>query len=194
MEKNAENSDKNWQQSVYDSMRDRFSRGYVQVYTGNGKGKTTAALGLSIRALGAGMRVFFSQFIKGAKYSEIDILSAFENLTHRQYGLGCFIMRAPTDEDKAAARQGIEEVREAMNSGRYQLVILDEANVASHLGLIPASDLVALAREKPEAVELLFTGRNAPAELIELADLVTEMREIKHYYDKGVKARRGIES
>ncbi|MDR1472084.1 MAG: cob(I)yrinic acid a,c-diamide adenosyltransferase [Synergistaceae bacterium] len=182
------------EQSVYDSMRDSFTRGYVQVYTGNGKGKTTAAIGLALRALGAGMNVFFAQFIKGARYSEIEIMSTLERLTHRQYGLGCFLMRAPSEEDRAAARRGVEEVREAMASGGYQLIILDEANVAAHLGVLPASDLVSLVREKPDGIELVFTGRNAPPELIEIADLVTEMREVKHYYAKGVRARRGIES
>jgi cob(I)alamin adenosyltransferase len=182
------------EQSVYDSMRDGFTRGYIQVYTGSGKGKTTAAIGLSLRALGAGMKVFFAQFIKGARYSEIEIISKLEGLTHKQYGLGCFLMRAPSEEDRAAARQGLEETRAAMKSGLYQLVILDEANVAASLGVIKASDLTSLAMEKPDGVELVFTGRNAPQELIDMADLVTEMREVKHYYSKGVKARRGIES
>ncbi|MDR3332167.1 MAG: cob(I)yrinic acid a,c-diamide adenosyltransferase [Synergistaceae bacterium] len=185
-------------QSAYDNLRDEFSRGYVQVYTGNGKGKTTAAIGLAVRALGAGMNVFFAQLIKAGKYSEIDMLEriagAGDSLVCKQYGEGCFIMREPAESDRAAARRGIDEVREAMKSGRYQLIILDEANVAVKLGLLHERDLLTLVDEKPEMVELVFTGRCAPDALVERADLVTEMREIKHYYTKGVIARRGIES
>lgn len=184
-------------ESVYDNLRDEFDRGYVQIYTGNGKGKTTAAIGLTVRALGAGLRVFFAQFIKGGRYSEIDMLEKIAsdgNLTCKQYGRGCFIMREPAEEDRAAAKEGLAEVKAAMTSETYQLIVLDEANVAASLGLLDAGDLIDLVLSKPASVELLFTGRNAPQELIERADLVTEMTEIKHYYKKGVLARRGIES
>lgn len=195
--------------SAYDNMRDEFSRGYVQVYTGDGKGKTTAAIGLAVRALGAGINVYFAQFIKGGKYSEIGMLEMLERAAeeHRgdnagkigkivckQYGEGCFITREPEASDRAAAHRGLDEVRRIVQSGEYQLVVLDEANVAVALGLLDAADLVALADEKPDDVELVFTGRNAPPTLIDRADLVTEMREIKHYYRQGVRARRGIES
>ncbi len=183
-------------ESPYDNMRDSFTRGYVQVYTGNGKGKTTAAIGLTIRALGAGMKVFFAQFIKGGRYSEIDMLEQIggTSLVCRQYGLGCFITREAVEEDKIAAQAGIAEVRDAMLSGDYQLIVLDEANVAVKIGLLDAEDLLGLIDQKPPMVELLFTGRGAPEELIMRADLVTEMTEIKHYYKSGVMARRGIES
>ena len=183
---------------TYDNMRDTYSRGYVQVYTGNGKGKTTAAIGLAMRALGAGMHVFFAQFIKGGKYSEIEMLEALSgqgaSIVCRQYGEGCFIVREAAESDAVAAKRGLEEVRAAMKSGDYQLIVLDEANVASSLGLLAAEELVSLIDEKPEMVELVFTGRNAPNVLIERADLVTEMKEIKHYYRQGVRARKGIES
>lgn len=183
--------------SSYDNMRDEFKRGYVQVYTGNGKGKTTAAIGLTVRALGAGFRVFFAQFIKGGRYSEVDMLekiAATGALVHKQYGKGCFIVREAMEEDRKAAKEGLAEIREAMRSGDFQLIVMDEANVAAKLGLIETADLIGLINEKPPMVELVMTGRGASDELIERADLVTEMKEIKHYYQKGVNARRGIES
>lgn len=187
------------EKSEYDSLRDEFTRGYIQVYTGNGKGKTTAAIGLTVRALGAGLRVFFAQFIKGGRYSEIEILekiaSGAEGLFQcKQYGTGCFIMREPAEGDRIAAREGLNEVFRIMQAESYQLIVLDEANVAVSLGLLNEADLLRLADAKPDSVELVFTGRNAPPKLIERADLVTEMSEIKHYYQKGVMARRGIES
>jgi cob(I)alamin adenosyltransferase len=178
----------------YDNRRDIFTKGCVQVYTGNGKGKTTAAVGLAIRALGAGIKVFFGQFLKSGDYSEIQILRNLENITCRQYGVGGFIAREPSDEDKASARFGVEDALSAIKSGGYGVVILDEVNVACGLGLISKEELMSLVRERPPEVELVLTGREAPSELIEAADLVTEMREIKHYFKSGVKARRGIES
>jgi cob(I)alamin adenosyltransferase len=182
----------------YDNAKDRFDRGYVQIYTGNGKGKTTASIGLVLRALGAGLRVLFAQLIKGSKYSEIKMLERISefggSVTFRQYGEGRFIVGKPSDSDKAAAKLGLEEIRTAMTSGEYDLVVLDEANVAAKLGLISYDDLISLIDDKPDMVELVLTGRGASEELMERADLVTEMREIKHYYQKGVMARRGIES
>lgn len=178
----------------YDNEKDKFTRGCVQVYTGNGKGKTTASIGLAVRALGAELRVFFAQFLKSGTYSESSILGGLNNLTYRQYGTGQFIMRKPTEEDRVAARAGIEDAREALRSGAYDVVILDEANVACSLGLIAEDDLLTVASERPERTELVFTGRGAPPRLIEIADLVTEMREVKHYYRQGIAARKGIES
>jgi cob(I)alamin adenosyltransferase len=178
----------------YDNEKDVFTRGYVQVYTGNGKGKTTAAIGLAVRALGAGMKVYFAQFVKSGDYSETAVLGSFENLVLKQYGVGGFITRKPTQEDIDTARHGLEEAREALKSGDYGLVVLDEANVACALGLITADDILSLVRERREMTELALTGRNAPPELIEAADLVTEMREVKHYFKSGVPARKGIES
>ena len=181
--------------SEYDSMRDEFNKGYVQVYTGNGKGKTTAAIGLAVRALGAGLNVYFGQFIKAGRYSEIESLEKLGGrLLCRQYGRGCFLMRQPEAEDILLAHKGLEEAVEAMESGLYQLVIMDEINVACSLGLLNAADLIRLIEKRPEGVELVLTGRGALPEVIERADLVTEMREIKHYYQTGVRARKGIES
>jgi cob(I)alamin adenosyltransferase len=183
--------------SEYDNMRDEFDRGYLQVYTGGGKGKTTAAIGLTVRALGAGMNVFFAQFIKGGRYSEIESLESISgggSFVCRQYGKGCFIMREPDEDDIAAARDGLADALREMRSGRYRLVVLDEANVAVKLGLLDESVLLDFVGERPELVELVVTGRGATDALMERADLVTEMREIKHYYHKGVRARRGIES
>lgn len=169
-------------------------KGYVQVYTGDGKGKTTAAIGLAVRAVGAGLNVFIGQFVKGMHYSELDALKRFfPYITIKQYGRGCFIEKKPSQEDIDAARKGFTEIREAMISGQYELIILDEANIAAHFDLVPVGDFVKLIDEKPECVELIFTGRRAPQEIMDKADLVSEVRQIKHYYDKGVQARKGIE-
>ena len=169
-------------------------RGYVQVYTGNGKGKTTAALGLALRAAGAGLRVFIAQFIKGTACSELEALRRFSDaITVKQFGRGCFVWGRPSRADVDAARKGLSEVRTIVSSGEYQVVILDEANVAAHLGLISVDELLAVIDAKPEDVELVITGRNADPRVIERADLVTEMVEVKHYYSRGVKARKGIE-
>ena len=171
-----------------------WAQGYVQVYTGDGKGKTTAAFGLALRAAGAGLRVFIAQFVKGMKYSELDAFKRFSDLvTIKQYGRGCFIRREPTQEDIDAAQQGLQEVREIVASGEYRVVVLDEAPLANFYGLFSVEDVLELADQKPEHVELVITGRRADPRLIERADLVTEMREVKHYYREGVKARTGIE-
>jgi cob(I)alamin adenosyltransferase len=170
-------------------------RGYVHVYTGDGKGKTTAALGLAIRAAGAGMRVYIAQFVKGMHYSELDALQRHaDRITLKQYGRDCFIEKEPTQEDIRAARKGLEEVKGILASGDYQMVILDEANIATRYNLFSAEELLELIRTKPESVELVITGRNADPEIIAAADLVTEMKEIKHYYRRGVQARPGIET
>jgi len=171
-----------------------WDRGYVHVYTGDGKGKTTAAFGLALRAAGAGLRTFIGQFVKGMEYSELRALERFDDLIEvRQYGRSCFIEREPEPEDVAAARAGLAEARAEMRSGRWDLVILDEANIATHFKLFPVEELLAVIAEKPTKVELVITGRRADPRVIEAADLVTEMREVKHYYERGVKARRGIE-
>jgi len=170
-------------------------RGYVQVYTGDGKGKTTAALGLALRAAGAGMRVYIAQFVKGMRYSELEALERFQDcITLRQMGRSCFIRQAPQPEDVQAARQGLAQVREVLRGGAHDLVILDEANIAVHFNLFSADELVELVRQRPDHVELVITGRNADPKVLAEADLVTEMREVKHYYREGVLARRGIES
>jgi cob(I)alamin adenosyltransferase len=170
------------------------TKGYVQVYTGNGKGKTTAALGLALRAAGAGYRVFIGQFVKGMRYSELETLTRLSDLiTIRQYGRDCFINGKPTDEDRSMASSGLREIRKIVLSGDYRLIILDEANIAIYYNLFSIEELLDLIRTRPEYVELVITGRDAHPSLLEEADLVTEMREVKHYYLQGVVARKGIE-
>jgi cob(I)alamin adenosyltransferase len=169
-------------------------KGYVQVYTGNGKGKTTAALGLSLRAAGAGLKVFIAQFLKQGDYSEIQALKRFADLIRiEQYGLGRFIKDRPTAEEIRSAQAGLQQVKTAMRSGRYDVVIVEEGNVAVTCGLFDVMQLAELIDQKPDNLELVITGRNAAPEIIQKADLVTEMKSIKHYYDKGVAARVGIE-
>jgi len=169
-------------------------KGYIQVYTGNGKGKTTAALGLSIRAAGASLKVFIAQFIKMGEYSEIKALKRFKDLiTVEQFGSGRFIKGKPSASDIEAARKGVEKIKAAFTSGQYHVVIMEEANVAVKLGLLSVEDLLEIMIEKPKNVELVITGRDADSRIIEKADLVTEMKEVKHYFQKGVKARIGIE-
>ncbi|TXT45472.1 MAG: cob(I)alamin adenosyltransferase [Spirochaetes bacterium] len=176
-----------------------MEKAYVQVYTGDGKGKTTAAIGLCVRALGAGLSVYIGQFIKGMRYSEIQALEKFQSmgsdpvLKIEQYGRGCFIYRDPGPEDQAAATLGVGKALLAVKSGKYDLVILDEINVAHKIGLVTDADLDILLAARPETVELVLTGRYAPPLLLARADLVTEMRPIRHYYEIGVQARDGIE-
>ncbi len=168
--------------------------GRVHVYTGPGKGKTTAALGLALRSAGAGMRVFIAQFCKGQLCSEHSALQRFDDLVRcTQYGGLGFITGPPTDEDVLEAQRGLQDARQAVSSGEYQLVILDEVNVAMHLGLLAVEDVLELIESRAPEVELVLTGRNAPAVIVERADLVTDMAAVKHYLDRGHQARRGIE-
>jgi cob(I)alamin adenosyltransferase len=169
-------------------------KGYLQVYTGNGKGKTTAALGLSLRAVGAGLRVYIAQFLKQGDYSEINALKRFSDaIVLEQFGLGQFVKGQPTQAEMDAARNGLAKARKALSSGDYDMVILEEANVAVAIGLFSVKDLMDIIRQRPAHVELVITGRGAAPEVIEKADLVTEMKAVKHYYDQGVQARVGIE-
>jgi cob(I)alamin adenosyltransferase len=169
-------------------------RGYIQVYTGSGKGKTTAALGLALRAAGAGLRVFIVQFIKQRRCSEHTMLERFGDLiTIRQYGRGFLLKRKANQSDIEEAQSGLSEVREAIASKNYDVVILDEANVAVHCKLMSADDLLELMSTKPKNVEMIITGRYADERVMQMADLVTEMKELKHYGRKGVTARAGIE-
>lgn len=171
-----------------------MTKGYVQVYTGNGKGKTSAALGLALRAAGAGLKVFIGQFIKERYTSEIKSLELFEGrIVLRQYGKGFCFSETPREEDIQAAQQGLQELQAIIASQDYQVVILDEINVALKLKLISLDQVLALIRNKPEELELVLTGRYAHPGVIEAADLVTEMKPIKHYAEQGVQARTGIE-
>ncbi len=171
-----------------------LEKGYLQVYTGDGKGKTTAALGLALRAAGAGLRVYIAQFVKGMHYSELDALQRFDDLvTVKQYGRSCFITRDPEQADVDAAREGLEEVRKLLAEDAPDVLVLDEANIAVFYKLFSVGELLEVVAGRPEGVEVVVTGRKAPPELLEKADLVTEMKEIKHYYTRGVEAREGIE-
>lgn len=169
-------------------------RGYVQVYTGNSKGKTTAALGLALRAAGAGLKVFIAQFIKKRRCSEHKALDRFKDLiTIRQYGTGFLKRKRPAKSEIEAAQKGFEEVKNIISSKTYDMVVLDEINVAVYYKLLSVKDIVSLLNSRPPNVEIVLTGRYADEKIIKMADLVTEMKEIKHYYKRGVKARRGIE-
>ena len=169
-------------------------KGYIQVYTGNGKGKTTAAFGQALRALGAGFTVFIGQFVKGKMYHENETITKYlKNITVKQYGLGCFIVDAPTDKDIETAQNGLEEMKNIIQCGVYDMVIMDEVNIALYYKLIDIEEIVELMKNKPGQVELILTGRYAPQEIMDLANLVTDMREVKHHYQKGIPARKGIE-
>lgn len=171
-----------------------MQKGYLQVYTGDGKGKTTAALGLAVRAAGAGFKVYIAQFLKKGDYSELKALERFSELiTVEQFGLGRFIKGQPDADDIAAARKGLQSVRQVLDSGNHQMVILDEANVAAVCGLLSVEDLLAVIEQKPDHVELILTGRGAAQQIIAKADLVSEVKAVKHYFNNGVKARVGIE-
>ena len=175
-------------------MNRRLQKGYTQVYTGNGKGKTTAALGLALRASGHGMHTYIGQFMKGQHYGELDALRDHPHITIEQYGdVRCIHREEVTPEHVAQARQGLERAREAMLSSQYDIIVLDEINVTIWFGLLTVEEVLTFLDKRPEHVEVILTGRRAPPELIERADLVTEMREVKHYYQQGVLAREGIE-
>lgn len=171
-------------------------KGCVQVYTGNCKGKTTAALGLAFRAAGRGMKTYIGQFMKGQYYSELksaEMMRPF--ITIEQYGKDTFIhvQDPPLEEDVRMAREGLAKAKKAMLSGEYDIIVFDEINTAHYFHLITTEEMLDIMKSKPDGVEVVLTGRYAPPEVVEAADLVTEMVEIKHYYEKGVPAREGIE-
>lgn len=176
-----------------------LDRGYVQVYTGDGKGKTTAALGLIIRALGAGYAVFLGQFAKRGDYCEIAALKSLSKvalgatLTVEQYGRPRKVGTPFRQEDREAAGKGLKRAKSALVSEDYDLVVLDELNLMIGRDLVSRDDVESLVAAKPCTTELVTTGRYAPEFLLELADLVTDMRPVKHYYKSGVPARLGIE-
>ena len=176
--------------------RGSIGKGYVQVYTGNGKGKTTAALGLAFRALGCGLKTYIGQFMKGQKCSELDAAMVVSDyVTIEQYGKTGFTKdkEHPDAQEMRNAKAGLVKARKAMLSGKYDIIVLDEINTAHFFHLITVEEMLELVKKKPDGVELVFTGRYAPQELIEAADLVTEMVEVKHYYNKGILSRKGIE-
>jgi len=167
--------------------------GYIHLYTGNGKGKTTAALGLALRAAGAGKKVFIGQFVKGMHYSELDALKRFSEITVKQYGRKCFIENEPVKEDIEAARKGLSDLAQLIPSDDYDMIIMDEVCIALYYKLFTVKELINVINNRTQNLEIILTGRYAPDELYEIADLVSEMKEIKHYYNKGIQARKGIE-
>lgn len=169
-----------------------MDQGYLQVYSGDGKGKTTAALGLILRALGAGLSVHLVQLIKNMEYSELTVLQRL-GVPVDQFGRGCFLRGEPDTADIRLARDALSFARGLFEDPSLDLLILDEVNVAIQLGLIQTDELMSLVYAKPRSLELVCTGRGAPPELIQAADLVSEMTNVKHYYDAGVPARAGIE-
>lgn len=179
-------------------MKDTERKGLILVHTGDGKGKTTAGLGLALRAWGSGLRVLILQFIKGGwKYGELEAIERLAGLDGRIaiQPLGLGLMRQDEDKEKhiRAAREALKTAEAVLTSGAYDLVILDEINYAVKFGLIAVEDVMKLLDKKPEGMHVLLTGRDAPPELIGRADLVTEMRMIKHPYQQGIKAQPGIE-
>jgi cob(I)alamin adenosyltransferase len=173
----------------------KLEKGLVQVYTGNGKGKSSAAFGLALRAIGRGLKVYIIQFIKGGfDYGELYIVDKLPNLTLKAFGRGKFVTQKPAEKmDVEFAEEAFALAEEVVKSGEYDIVILDEINVALNLKLIKIEKVLELIKNKPKHVELVLTGRYAPNEIIEAADLVTEMKEVKHPFNKGFQARKGIE-
>lgn len=171
-----------------------MKKGYVHVYTGNGKGKTTAAVGLIVRAAAAGKRVYMGQFMKDKESGEIAMLrERFPEVSVELYGGGLILSGEPSEEDLKRAAEGMEKARKAVSAGEYDMVVLDEINVAVFLELVPLSDILALINEKPEGLELVLTGRYAHKDVISAAALVSEIAQVKHYFNDGVPARHGIE-
>jgi cob(I)alamin adenosyltransferase len=173
----------------------KLEKGLVQVYTGDGKGKTSAAFGLALRAIGRGLKVYIIQFIKGGfDYGELYVVDKLPNITLKAFGRGKFVtQQPPSEEDVKLAEEALQLAEKIIKSGEYDLVILDEINVALSLKLISLEKVLELIKGKPKHVELVLTGRYAPKEIIDAADLVTEMREVKHPFKKGCQAREGIE-
>jgi cob(I)alamin adenosyltransferase len=172
-----------------------LEKGLVQVYTGNGKGKTSAAFGLALRAIGRGLKVYMIQFIKGGfDYGELYTVKNMPNFTLKAFGRGKFVTSKPAQKkDVKLAQEALHLAEQVIQDGRYNILILDEINVALELKLISLEDVLKLIRSKPSGLELVLTGRNAPEKIVEVADLVTEMKEVKHPFNKGMAARKGIE-
>ena len=165
----------------------------IQVYTGDGKGKTTASLGLALRAAGAGLKVYIGQFVKGKNYSELRALKKIKNIKVEQFGRGCFIRNKPSKEDIALAKNGIERIKKIIPKRIYDVLIMDEINIALKLKLLKSEEVIGLIKKTPKKTELILTGRYAHPKILSLADLISEIKEVKHYFKKGIKARKGIE-
>jgi cob(I)alamin adenosyltransferase len=171
-----------------------LDKGFVHIYTGPGKGKTTAALGLGLRAAGAGFKVHLIQFMKGRKYSELDALEHLQNFTFSQHGRDEFVSKEkPEQVDIDLAKKGLEHAKKLIKNNNYDMLILDEVNVAVDYSLISIDEILQLIENKPEKLELVLTGRYAHPDIVKVADVVTEMLEIKHPYQQGIEARKGID-
>ncbi|KUG25923.1 cob(i)alamin adenosyltransferase [hydrocarbon metagenome] len=177
--------------------RKHLEKGYIQIYTGNGKGKTTAAIGQAIRASGAGFKSLIIQFMKEYPYSELKALEHFkEYITIEQYCGDEFVYKKelPNEEEKNKAKLALQKVKDEFSKDNYDIIILDEVIVSIYFKLVELQDVIDVVKLKPSKKELILTGRYCPQELIDHADLVTEMKEVKHYYANGVLSRRGFES
>jgi cob(I)alamin adenosyltransferase len=171
-----------------------LKKGLIHVYTGNGKGKTTAAIGLGVRAAGDGLKVHMIQFMKGRRYSELDALAHIKNFTIVQFGRDEFVSKEkPEQIDIDLAQKGLAYAEDIIQKGGYDLVILDEVNVALDYHLIALKDVLRVLKEKPETLELVLTGRYASPDIVKDADVVSEILEIKHPYQKGITSRKGID-
>ena len=168
-------------------------KGYLHIYTGNGKGKTTAAFGLALRAVMAGKNVYVGQFVKGIAYNETKCAEYLPSIEIHQFGRGCFIDRDPCEEDSRLAAIGLKASKEAIECGRYDVVILDELSIALYYRLLSLETVMEAISTRAPHTEVVITGRYAPQSLIDMADLVTEMKEVRHYYTKGVLSRNGID-
>lgn len=175
----------------------KLNKGYIQIYTGNGKGKSTAAIGQAVRAAGYGLKTYIAQFMKEYPYNELVSLAQLKEwITIEQFGGDDFVYRKelPGKNELFKARRGLEKAKANMLSKKYDLIILDEVLVSIHFGLFNDEEILTFMKLKPEDVELILTGRYCPDKILDAADLVTEMKAIKHYYQQGVLARKGIES
>jgi len=175
----------------------KLNKGFVQIYTGNGKGKTTAAIGLAVRAAGFGLRSYIVQFMKEFPYSELISLKHLKEwITIEQFGGDEFVYKKePPDKNEIdKAHRGLAVAKAKMLKGKFDVIILDEVCVSIYFGLFTDEEILTFIKQKPENIELILTGRYCPEKLLDKADLVTEMNEVKHYYQDGVKSRKGIES
>lgn len=170
-----------------------MEKGYIQVYTGNGKGKSTAAFGLALRAAMSGKSVYVGQFVKDMKYNETKITELVPNIEIEQLGKGCFVFKSPEESDVIAAEEALSKCADRLKLGTFDVVILDEIFIALHYQLIQVEDVISALIGRAPHVEVVLTGRYAPEAIIEIADLVTEMKEVKHYYHAGVLSRDGID-
>ena len=170
-----------------------MEKGYIHIYTGDGKGKTTAAFGLAVRALCAGKSVYIGQFVKSMQYNETRVTEKFDRIRIEQFGNGCMLTREAVEDDVRMAHEGLVRCKEILLSDEYDLVILDELTIALFLGLLESDEVLNLLRNKRPETEVMVTGRYDSQEVIDIANLVTDMREVKHYYTQGVLSRDGID-